>query len=352
MSITKSKFGTTKDGKEVSVYRLENPQGAYIEVLDFGAILRAVAVKDKEGTLRDVVLGYDDVQGYENGTCFFGATIGRSGNRIAGAKFTINGQEYQMPQNENQNNLHSGPDGFESRMWTVTETNEEENYILLSLTSPDGDQGFPGNMKVTLRYELSEENELIIHYLADTDADTVANMTNHSYFNLNGHDGGINSEIELMIDADAYNPVGDSTSIPTGENAPVEGTPMDFRTAKPIGQDIDADFQQLQFTKGYDHNYVLNDYEPGIERIVARAYSPKTGIEMEVLTDLPGVQFYAANFVDGEKGKNGAVYGFRSAFCLETQYAPNSINQENFVSPILKKGDTYNTVTIYRFRVE
>ena len=351
MSVTKSLFGKTEAGQEVSVYRLQNRAGSYIEVLDFGAILRAVVVPDKDGKMTDVVLGYDSVAGYENGTCFFGATIGRSGNRIAGGTFEINGVTYQMAQNENNNNLHSGPDGYEKRIWAVKEIREEENSVTFALNSPDQDQGFPGNFDIMVKYEMSEANEVIIHYMGSSDQDTVANLTNHSYFNPQGHDSGSNSDILLQIYADNYTPVADSASIPTGEIAPVKGTPMDFTEEKPIGKDINADFEQLKFTGGYDHNYVLNGYEKGIERVVAKAYAPKTGIAMEVTTDLPGVQFYAANFVENEQGKNGAVYGKRSAFCLETQYYPDSINQKNFESPILEQGETYNTVTIYRFSV-
>ena len=352
MSVTKSLFGKTEAGQEVFVYRLQNRAGSYIEVLDYGAILRSVVVPDKDGNMTDVVLGYDSVAGYENGTCFFGATIGRSGNRIAGGTFEIDGVTYQMAQNENNNNLHSGPDGYEKRIWTVKEIREEENSVTFALNSPDKDQGFPGNFDILVKYEMSEVDEVIIHYMGNSDKDTVANLTNHSYFNPQGHDSGSNSDILLKINADNYTPVADSASIPTGEIASVKGTPMDFTEEKPIGKEIDADFEQLNFTGGYDHNYVLNGYEKGIERVVAKAYAPKTGISMEVTTDLPGVQFYAANFVENEQGKNGAVYGKRSAFCLETQYFPDSINQKNFESPILEQGETYNTVTIYRFSVE
>ncbi len=352
MSVTKYEFGVTKDQETVTMYRLQNHSGAYIEVLDYGAILRSVVVFDKEGSKKDVVLGYDKVESYENGTCFFGATIGRNGNRIANGRFVINGSEYQMAQNENGNNLHSGPNGYERRMWSVKEIDEEQNSITFGINSPDQDQGFPGNFDIAVKYEMSEDNELIIHYTGECDQDTVANLTNHSYFNLNGHEDGSNADLLLTIYADDYTPVQDSASIPTGEIAPVLGTPMDFTTEKPIGQDIDADFEQLKFTGGYDHNYVLNDYEPGVERVIAKVYSQKTGISMEVSTDLPGVQFYAGNFVEHEEGKNGAIYGKRSALCLETQYYPDSVNQENFQSPILRKGQSYNTVTIYRFSAE
>lgn len=352
MSVAKSSFGKTKDGQEVSVYKLMNTKGAYAQVLDYGAIIQAVVVKDKDGNDKDLVLGYDKVEGYEEGGCFFGAAIGRSGNRIEGAKFTIEGQEYHLTANENENNLHSGPDGYEMRMWQVREINEEENSITLGLLSPDGDQGYPGNLDIMVKYEMSENNELIIHYMGTCDKTTVVNMTNHSYFNLEGHDSGSVEEIRLMIQGAGYTPVADSRSIPTGEVALVEGTPMDFTKAKAIGQDMNADFRQLHYTGGYDHNYAVDDYEPGMIRVIAKAYSPKTGISMEVSSDLPGVQFYGGNFVKGEKGKNGMIYQEHSGFCLETQYFPNSVNQEEFESPVLEAGQTYNTVTIYRFDTE
>lgn len=352
MAVVKSDFGKTKDGQAVSKYRLQNQSGAYIDVIDYGATLQSVMVPNKDGKLVDVVLGYDTVAGYEKGTCYFGATIGRTGNRINGGAFEINGRKYQMPQNENENNLHSGPDGYDVRVWSVKEVDEAQNSVTFGMMSPDGDQGCPGSMDVSVKYELSEENEVIIHYTGTCDKDTIANMTNHSYFNISGHESGSNADIQLAIYADGYNPVIDSKSIPTGEIAPVAGTPMDFTTAKPIGQDVDADFEQLSYTGGYDHNYVLRDYEKGVERVIAKAYSEATGIAMEVTTDLPGVQLYSGNFIVAEEGKGGVVYGKRSAFCLETQYYPNSINEPEFPSPLLKAGEEYNTVTIYKFSVE
>lgn len=352
MSVTKSEFGVTKDGQTVTMYRLENAAGAYITVLDYGATLQSVVVPDRKGRLTDVVLGYDDAAGYENGTRSFGAVIGRNANRIAGGTFEIGGVRYQLEKNEKGNNLHSGSDRYNKRMWEAREIDEEENSVTFALHSADGDQGFPGNFDVSVRYELSEENEVILHYTGVCDEDTLVNMTNHSYFNLKGHDAGDVLDILLSIDADYYTPVADNASIPTGEIAPVQGTPMDFAERKPIGRDIDADFEQLRFTGGYDHNYVLWDCGAGIARTAACAYSEATGITMEVITDTPGVQLYTANFLDGEHGKGGAVYDKRSGLCLETQYFPDSINHENFASPLLKKGQTYNTVTIYKFGCE
>ncbi|MGI6070809.1 MAG: aldose epimerase family protein [Blautia sp.] len=349
MSITKEPFGCTARGEQASVYQLTNASGAYMRVTDYGAIIVSIVVPDRDGRLIDVALGYDSVEGYEKSDCHFGATIGRSGNRTANAAFTINGKEYHMGANESGNNLHSGPVGYDDVMWDVKEISEEENSITFGRISPDGEQGFPGNFNITVRMEFSDSNEVIIQYEGVADQDTLINMTNHSYFNLSGHDSGSICENQLQILAEAITPVADSASIPTGELRPVEGTPMDFRTPKLIGRDIDAVYDQLEYAGGFDHNYVLDDYEEGIDRVVADAYSPKTGIGMEVTTDLPGVQFYAGNYIIQEHGKNGALYEKRAGFCLETQQFPNAVNQPEFPSPVVKAGTLYQTLTIYRF---
>lgn len=346
MSVEKTFWGITKDGKEVHKYFIANEQGANIEVIDYGAILVSVCVPDNTGLLRDVVLGYDRLEDYEENPNFFGATIGRSGNRIANGRFEINSVIYQMDQNENENNVHSGKNGFEKRIWNVDEA--DRDHVVFSLLSPDGDEGFPGEFKISVTYTLTEENEVKIHYSGICDKDTVANMTNHSYFNLGGHDSGLVLDQILQINADSFTPVADSKSIPTGEIAPVKGTPMDFTEGKPIGRDIEADFEQLIFTGGYDHNYVLNN-QNGTVRLAAKAKSEESGIGLEVYTDTPGVQFYAGNFISGPAGKDGVSYEPRAGFCLETQYYPNSINEPGFPSPILKKGDRYETTTIYHF---
>lgn len=349
MSITKEAFGVTARGEQASIYKLMNSSGAYMKVTDYGVTIVQVVVPDREGKLTDVVLGYDSLDGYMANDGYFGATIGRSGNRTANAAFTINGIEYHMQANEGVNNLHSGPDGFDQVVWQVKEIAEDQNSITFGRISPDGEQGFPGNLNISIRIEFSEENELIIDYSGACDADTVLNLTNHSYFNLSGHGSGDNSGTELQIFADAITPVKDSASIPTGEIRPVEGTPMDFREPKPIGKEIDADYDQLQFAGGYDHNYVLNDYEKGVGRLAARAWAEDTGIAMDMITDLPGVQFYAGNFIQERTGKEGAVYSKRSGFCLETQYFPNAVNQPEFPSPVVKAGTLYETATIYHF---
>lgn len=346
MSVEKSFWGMTKDGKEVHKYFIANEQGANLEVIDYGAILVSVCVPDNTGLLRDVVLGYDRLEDYEENPNFFGATIGRSCNRIANGRFEINSVTYQMDQNENENNLHSGKNGFEKRIWNVDEA--DGDHVVFSLLSPDGDEGFPGEFKISVTYTLTEENEVKIHYSGICDKDTVANMTNHSYFNLGGHDSGLVLDQILQINADSFTPVADSKSIPTGEIAPVKGTPMDFTDEKPIGRDMEADFEQLVFTGGYDHNYVLNN-QNGTVRLAAKAKCEESGIGLEVYTDTPGVQFYAGNFISGSAGKDGVSYEPRTGFCLETQYYPNSINEPGFPSPILKKGDRYETTTIYHF---
>lgn len=350
--ITERVFGELATGEKVRIYHLENASGAYAEVLEFGAFLVKVCVPDREGNLTDVVLGYDDLDGYVKNNCYFGATIGRNGNRIDGAQFLIDGKKIVLPQNENGNNLHSGPDGFESKMWEVKEKDEKENRIIFSRVSPDGENGFPGEFKIAVQYEMTENNEVRITYQGISDQTTIANLTNHSYFNLAGEGSGDILDHDLTIRAKKYTPVRDSKSIPIGENALVENTPMDFNAAKKIGQDIDADFEQLNFTGGYDHNYVTDYYAKGNPREIATAYSEKTGIVMEVITDCPGVQFYAGNFIEQEPGKNGHTYEKRHGFCLETQVEPNAVNVEDFHSPILEAGEIYHSVTMYRFSVK
>lgn len=351
MGVTAKKFGNLTSGEEITLYHLENKSGAYAEVMDYGAILVKLCVPDKDGELTDVVLGYDDVQQYEVNGCFFGAIIGRSGNRIAGARFSLYGQEYQLDKNENDNNLHSGPDGFEKKLWKVAEISDDKNSVIFNRISPDGENGFPGEFDVSVKYEFTEDNELRIHYQGICDEPTVANMTNHSYFNLNGEGSGTAMDQYLTIHAKYYTPVADSHSIPTGVYEEVAGTPMDFRTAKKIGQDIEAEFDQLKFTGGYDHNYVTDNYAKGNRRLIATAYSDKTEIAMDVTSDCPCVQFYAANFVENEHGKNGHTYNKRDAFCLETQVEPNAVNVEDFHSPILNAGEQYDSVTAYHFYI-
>ena len=351
MSVSERKFGVLPTGEAVKIYHLENGSGAFVEVTEFGALLVKLCVPDREGKLTDVVLGYDDLESYEVNGCFFGAVIGRSGNRIAGARFMLGDREVRLAQNENDNNLHSGPDGFEKKLWKVAEISDDKNSVIFNRISPDGENGFPGEFDVSVKYEFTEDNELKIHYQGICDEPTVANMTNHSYFNLNGEGSGTAMDQYLTIHAKYYTPVADSHSIPTGVYEKVAGTPMDFRTAKQIGQDIEAEFEQLKFTGGYDHNYVTDNYAKGNRRLIATAYSDKTEIAMDVTSDCPCVQFYAANFVENEHGKNGHTYNKRDAFCLETQVEPNAVNVEDFHSPILNAGEQYDSVTAYHFYI-
>ncbi len=350
MGITKQSFGKSMDNQEVFLYGITNKNQMTITVTDFGATLVQVFVPDKNGNKIDVVLGYDTVEGYYENPGHFGAIIGRNGNRIKNASFSINGKEYPLAANDHVNNLHSGPNWYRTRVWNVIEVNEEKNAITFGILSPDKDQGFPGNFTGYVTYELTDDNEIVLHYQGSADADTVVNMTNHSYFNLAGHNAGaevmLNHTVQIL--ASEYTPVSSSQAIPTGEILPVEGTPMDFTKPKKIGQDVEADFEQLKFGGGYDHNYALSR-EKGEIKKAAEAFSEESGIVMEVFTDLPGMQFYIGNFIEKETGKDGYVYGKRDGFCMETQYYPDACNQSAFQSSVLKAGEKYDTTTIYKF---
>ena len=350
MGVTKSLFGNLSTGEPVTLYHIENASGDYADVIDYGAILVRLAVPDKDGKCTDVVLGYDDAKQYEVNSCFFGAVIGRNGNRIADARFTIDGRTYTLAANENANNLHSGPNGFEKKFWDG-EVVEGRNAVRFSRVSPDGENGFPGEFKVSVTYELTEDHAISLTYEGVSDQATVANLTNHSYFNLDGEGSGEILDHLLMIHAGAFNAVADSASIPTGELRDVEGTPMDFRQPKKIGLEIGADYEQLCFTGGYDHNFILDGYQKGTVREIASACSEKSGIAMTVLSDQPCVQFYAGNFIKDQTGKNGHTYTKRSGFCLETQVEPNAVNEPSFHSPVIAAGEKYRSCTIYRFTV-
>ena len=339
-------FGSIQSGKKATLYILENKNHTVVKVTDFGATLVSVLFADTDGVMKDMVLGYDDAASYEKGTSCFGATIGRNGNRIKGARFTIDGKEWVIEANENNNSLHSGKNGFNHLMWEMKESGD--NYVTFYHYSPQEEQGFPGNMHVTVTYTLDDEDTVHITYHAKADADTVMNFTNHSYFNLAGHDSGVMLDQKLQLFADAYTPDEDSHSIPTGEIAPVAGTPMDFTTMKPIGQDINADFEQLHFTGGYDHNYVLSD-KPGTMRQMAKAECDASGIAMDAYTECCGVQLYAGNFIGTQTGKGGVTYGDRHGFCLESQFYPNAVNEKNFPSPVVPANTEYHSETKYHF---
>lgn len=352
MGITEKSFGLTADGAKTFLYEITNHNGLVMKVTNYGAILVSFLVPDRLGILKDVVLGYDDVTGYQTNPNHFGSTIGRNGNRIEGGRFIIDNTKYQLTQNDNEsNNLHSGPDGYEWKLWEVQAIDDKKNSITFFRRSPDKEQGFPGNFDISVTYELTADNGLAIHYSGICDQDTVVNMTNHSYFNLGGHDGGSIEDHELLIKSTRYTPVKDYQSIPTGELQEVTGTPMDFTIKKTIGKEIDVPFDQLQYTGGYDHNYVL-DWEPGTMKEFAKAHCSKTGISMIAATDLPGVQFYTGNFITSEPGKGDAVYQKRAGFCLETQYYPNAVNQSEFPSPLLEAHKKYQTSTCYQFFIE
>ena len=342
----KVNFGVTKRGEEASLYVLENKNNTTIKVTDYGATLVSLLFADKAGVQKDLVLGYDNVTGYEEHTSYFGAIIGRNGNRIKDSRFTINGKEYRIDENENHNNLHSGKNGFNTVIWEVRE--HTDNSITFYHYSSETEQKFPGNMEITVTYTIADDDTLHIVYNGKADADTVMNCTNHSYFNLNGHESGSIEGQVLQIFADAYTPVVDSSAIPTGEIASVSGTAMDFTKPKKIGDQINDDWDQLTMVKGYDHNWVVDGYD-GKLRKIAVATDEAAGRTMEVYTDLPGVQFYAGNCIDETVGKGGAVYSDRSGFCLETQYYPNHVNQPNFPQGIFDAGQPYQTKTIYKF---
>ena len=342
------KFGITKDGSKPYLYKMKNDAGMEVQVSDFGATLVNVTVLDQDKNPVEVVLGYEDAAGYENGTAAIGAIVGRNANRIGGACVTINGIDYKLAENDGKNNLHSGPDVYQKRMWRVVENGDD--HVTFLLHSPDGDQGYPGAVHIEVTYTLTEDNAVKIAYHAVPDADTLINMTNHSYFNLSGHASGTAWNAKVWIDADAFTET-DAELIPTGTVVPVEGTPMDFRKMKKIGQDIGVDFEQLKFVGGYDHNFVL-DKADGTIQLAARARSEKSGICMDVYTDCVGIQLYAGNFIGKQTGKGGASYDSRHAFCLETQYFPNAVNEPNFKSPVLHVGETYHSQTKYCFSVK
>lgn len=345
MAVVKEFFGKTKKGEEISRYYISNSKGMKAGVINYGAILVNLFVPDKAGKAGDIVLGFDTLEEYfENGS-FFGATIGPNANRIGGASFELNGEKYQLDDNDGGNNLHSHKEfGYHKCVWDAV---EGENSVTFTLEDTDGNMGFPGNKKISVTYSVTEDNELKLHYTGSSDKDTILNLTNHTYFNLAGHDGDKIHDHVLEMKASYYTPVV-AGAIPTGELATVEGTPFDFRVAKKIGKDINADNEQLKLVKGYDHNWVL-DGEEGTLREFATVKEETTGRVMKVFTDLPGVQFYAGNCIAPEKGKGNATYGPRCGFCLETQYYPDTANKPEFPSAVYGPDRKYDTVTIYQF---
>lgn len=345
MSVVVSAFGKYPDGREISLYTISNKKGMQAAVTNMGAALVKVIVPDKNGIPADVVLGFGDGGDYGRNDSFFGVVIGPSANRTANASFCLDGTIYQLDVNDGVNNLHSHKEkGWHKRLW---EAEWNEDSVTFSLEDKDGSMGFPGNKRVSVTYSLDEDNALKLHYHGVSDKRTILNLTNHSYFNLEGHDSGSVEGHELWMAASRYTPA-DAGSIPTGELAPVKGTPMDFTDFKKIGREIDADFEQLRFAGGYDHNWVIDDWD-GTLRVAAVLKAPSGGRKMEVYTTLPGVQFYAGNFIARQTGKGGAVYGPRAGLCLETQYFPDSANKPEFPGCIFGGDREYDAVTVYKF---
>jgi aldose 1-epimerase len=349
-TIRKQSFGKTASGEQVDLYSLTNRKGMEVSITNFGATVVTLRVPDRAGKAADVVLGYDTLEGYENGKSYFGATVGRYANRIGGGKFSIDGKEYILPKNDGNNTLHGGIVGFNKKIWKARELPSNDAAALeLSYLSPDGEEGFPGTLSVKVAFTLpANSNELKIDYTATTDKDTVLNLSNHSYFNLAGEGVGNILDQVLTLHAKRFTPV-DKTLIPTGELRDVAGTPLDFNSATAIGKRINEDHEQLVFGKGYDHNWVLPSGGGKGLTIAAEAYEPKSGRMLEVLTTELGVQFYSGNFLDGSAGKGGKTYPRRSAFCLETQHFPDSPNHSNFPSTLLKPNAVFHSQTVFRF---
>jgi len=348
-------FGTTDRGEAVSLYTLKNAHGMEARVLDYGGIIVSLQVPDRNGRLGDVVLGFDSLADYQRGSPYFGAIIGRYGNRIARGRFTLDGRTYTLATNNGSNHLHGGVRGFDKVVWRVAPFEHGDSVgLVLSYTSPDGEEGYPGTLQATVTYTLTNANELIFDYHATTDRATPVNLTQHSYFNLAGDGAGDILGHVVTLNADRFTPV-DSTLIPTGEIKSVAGTPFDFRAPTAIGSRIDQDDQQLRHGRGYDHNFVLNKGGKGGNEVTmaASVYEPTSGRVMEISTTEPGLQFYSGNFLDGTlRGKHGVVYRHRYGFAMETQHFPDSPNKPAFPSTILRPGEEYRSRTVYRFTVQ
>ena len=352
LSVSETPFGTMPDGQKVEMFHLKNATGMEVDIITYGGAVQSIKVPDKNGKITDVALGFDNLKDYLKTDTFFGALIGRYANRIAKGQFTLDGKTYRLPINNAPNTLHGGPKGFNTKVWAASPI-ETPNAVgvELSLWSPDGDMGFPGDLAVNARYTLDNSNDLRIHYSAVADKPTVINLTNHTYFNMAGAGNGTVLDQVAMINADKITPI-DSTLIPTGKMMDVAGTPLSFTTPTPIGEHIRADNQQLKYTEpkqgGYDFNYVLND--PGnLDALAASVTDPKSGRTIEMYTNEPGVQFYTGNFLHDVHGKDGKTYPHWGGFTLEAQHFPDSPNQPNFPSTELKPGQKYSQTTIYKF---
>ena len=337
MTVTRKNFGTGPDGEKVYLYTLKNRNGVEVSIANYGGAITSIMAPDRNGVFDDVVLGYETLDEYVKNPRYLGALIGRHANRIAGGKFSLNGVEYQLAQNNGKNHLHGGVKGFDKRVWQSSET---AAGLHLEYFSKDGEEEYPGNLSVAVDYSLNDDNELRIDYHATTDKDTIVNLTNHSYFNLGGQGHGAILDHELMLHAGSFTPVSDEL-IPTGDIRSVEGSPMDFRTGRVIRNG------------GYDHNFVLADWKHGLLRSVARLSEPVSGRVMEVFTTQPGMQFYSGNFLDGSLvGKGGLRYEKYAGLCLETQHYPDAPNHPNFPATVLRLGESYNEATIYKFSTD
>ena len=347
--LSEKEYGVLDDGTIIKQYIFENDNQMKVKIINYGAIVVSIEVPDKYGKINDVVLGYDSIEGYVQDPSYFGAIVGRIGNRIAKGKFSLDGQDYTLAINNNENHLHGGIKGFNKRVWSpeIIKLNDAP-ALKLTYVSSDGEEGYPGNLTLEVTYSISSENELIIDYLGKTDKATILNPTNHSYFNLGGEGSGDILDHILKINADYFTPV-DEGLIPLGDHKSVLGTPMDFLSPKKIGDRINNNDDQLKVGLGYDHNWVFNDWD-GTLKLGVSLFDPQSGRLMEVLTTEPGVQFYSGNFLDGTNiGKNQKAYQYRSALCLETDHFPESQNNPNFPSVVLRPGEEYKQKTIYKF---
>jgi len=344
-------FETTINGKEVHLFVLENTNGMKVGITNYGGRIVSWMAPDKNDEYDDIVLGYNSIEGYLNANeIYFGALIGRYANRIAQGQFSLSRSTYSLATNNGQNHLHGGPGGFHNVVWNAKKLDDQ--HLVLNYFSKDREEGYPGNLQVQVIYTLNDSNELTIDYTATTDQKTIVNLTNHAFFNLGGAASGKINDHELLINADRYTPI-DSTLIPTGKIASVEDTPFNFTEFRPIGERISNENQQLSYGKGYDHNFVLNKERKGTLTPAARVYDPDSGIMLEVETTEPGIQFYSGNFLDGsDTGKEGKPYEHRTAFCLEPQHFPDSPNQPNFPSTVLKPDEIYHSMSIYKLSVK
>jgi aldose 1-epimerase len=355
-SVTKAPFGTLPDGRKVDIYTLRNANGMRVKIMTYGATIQKIVVPDDQGHFKNIALGFHDLDGYvtnttaASGTTYFGATIGRYANRIGGAQFTLDGTTYHLPANNGPNTLHGGINGFDSKLWDAKGSiGPKGPEVTMRYTSPDGEEGFPGTLMTQVKFTLTDNNGLRMHYRATTDKPTVINLTNHTYFNLAGEGSGDTYDTLLKIDANHYTPV-DANLIPTGQIAPVAGTPLDFRQLTPIGQRIRDGFEQLVLAHGYDHNFVINGGQSGHLVKTALAKDPQSGRTLKVKTTEPGVQFYSGNFLDGSLvGTSGGTYRQGDGFTLETQHYPDSPNKPSFPTTVLRPGQTFKSSTIYQF---